>query len=88
MNIPEFYPTKQGRPKTPDVIDLESGFSTVYESYTVLKGEYDKVEALLDKLLSEQIAKIQELLIEVKQIKLHLASLSDANIDERDVDTD
>ena len=88
MKITEFYPNKQGRPAALETIDLESGQTLHQLGYISLKEEYDKVEALLDKLLSEQIQKVTEVLIELKQIKLHLASMSEEDISEKDVEVE
>lgn len=87
-NIPEFYPKRQGRPQGVRTADLETGQSSVYHSYVFYKEEYEKVEALLEKLLNEQIQQLEKLLIEAKQVKLHLAGMSGEDISEADVDTD
>ena len=88
MKIPEFYPKRQGRPVSLETVDLESGQTTLLYSYLALKEEYDKMEETLDRLLSEQIQKVTEMLIELKQIKLHLASMSDEPISEEDIETE
>lgn len=82
--IPEFYPKKQGRPQGLRTIDLDSGQTSLHYSYIYLKGEYDKVEALLEKTQNEMIAKLEQLIIEMRQVKLHLASGSDEPIEAGD----
>jgi len=82
----EFYPDKQGRPQTPESIDLETGRGALYSNYVILKEENVALEALLDKLLNEQIQQLEKLLIEARQVKLHLASLSGEHINEQDAE--
>lgn len=84
MRIPEFYPKKQGRPYSPPTRDLETGETSLYSSYISLWEEYVELQTLLDDLLNEQIQKMQQTLIELKQIKLHLASLSGEAISKED----
>lgn len=88
MRTPEFYPKKQGRPETPETKDLETGQSSLYSSYSSLWEEYVELKDLMDRLINEQISKITEVLIELQQIKFHLASMSDAGIDESDTEVD
>lgn len=87
-NVPEFYPEKQGRPKTPELRDLESGQSSVYYISTILQEEYVNLQDKIDELLNEEIDKVQQVLIELKQIKLHLASMSNEDIDKEDVEVE
>ena len=87
MRVPEFYPTKQGRPYSPETRDLETRQGSIYSAYNSLQSEYMELKDLMDKLINEQIAQIQEMLIELRQIKLHLASMSNESIDESDVET-
>lgn len=82
--IPEHYPKKQGRPQGTRTLDLEGGESSLQYNYVYLKGEYDKVEALLEKTQNELIAQMQQLILEMKQIKLHLAGMSDEDVQEGD----
>lgn len=86
--IPEHYPKKQGRPQGTRTLDLEGGESSLQYNYIYLKGEYDKVEALLEKTQNELIAKVTELIIEMQQVKLHLASMSDADVGEADTEVE
>lgn len=82
--IPEAHTRKMARPIAPELTDFETGQSTIYNSYIYYKGEYEKVEKLLDTLLNEQIQQLEKLLIEAKQVKLHLASISEEDISEED----
>ncbi len=84
--VVELYPEKQGRPASLETRDLETRRGSLYSISTSLLEEYVQVKDLLDKLLNEQITKAQQTLIELQQIKLHLASMSDAPIDEQDVE--
>ena len=88
MKIVEFYPERQGRPFSPETRDLETGQTSLYHTYIALKEEYTKVEKLLDKFLNEVVQKMEEQTIELKQIKLHLASMSDEPIDEDSVEVE
>ena len=88
MRIPEFYPTKQGRPASPETRDLETGQTSLYSSYNALWEEYVELKDLLDKLLNEQIQNLQRLVIEIQQVKLHLASMSDESTNAGDTDGD
>jgi predicted type IV restriction endonuclease len=87
-HVAEYYPTLQGRPQRRVQIDMNSGRTIEVDRYLILKEEYDKVEALLDKLLNEEISRMTEILIELKQMKLQLASISDEAISEEDVDVE
>ena len=86
MKVPEFYPERQGRPITRDTVDLESGQTIVQSRQVILWEEYMELKEMMERLLEEHIAKTQELLIEAKQIKLHLASMSGENIDEESIE--
>jgi len=88
MRIPEFYPTKQGRPASPETRDLETGQTSLYSSYNALWEEYVELKDLLDKLLNEQIQKLEQLVIEARQTKLHLADMSDEDISDNDIEED
>jgi len=88
VKITEFYPRRQGRPMTPELIDLETGQGSLYFQYLFFKEEYDKMEETLDRLLNKGIEQMYQQLVELQQIKLHLASLSDENIDEKDVEVE
>ena len=52
----------------------------------IIGGEYVKMEDILSKLLNEEIVLLRKLLTEIIQSKLHLASISDENITEKDAD--
>ena len=47
-----------------------------------------KLEDIIERLGEEQIDRLTELLVEIKQIKLHQASMSDEPITERSVEVD
>lgn len=86
--ITEFYQRKQGRPQAPARKDLEGGLTLAESESASIRSEYMELKILMDKLLNEQIAQIQQLIIETKQIKWHLASVSGESIDEGDVEED
>jgi len=48
--------------------------------------EQVQIKDILDKLLNEMIQQQEKILIELQQMRLHLASLSKDDIDEEDVD--
>ena len=54
MKIPEFYPTKQGRPKSVESLDLETGQSHVYRDIIRLDTQYTDVSGKLEDLIREQ----------------------------------
>jgi len=54
-------------------------------NWHILGGEYVKMEELLDRLLNEQLNLLLQILLEVGQSRLHLDSMSDAEVDEEDV---
>lgn len=84
--VTEFYPERQGRPFAPETTDLETGQTLLFHSYLALKEEYVKVEKLFERLLNELVQKMVEQTIELKQVKLHLASMSEEDISEEDVE--
>ena len=87
--IPEFYPERQGRPVlipiSDKAIDIDkgivAGISTAYIKY--VQGEFTVLEETIKQLSNEQIILLQKLLTEIIQSRLHLASLSDADVDEK-----
>ena len=79
--IPEFYPSKQGRPKTRSTNQV-----LVSSTIVSIVEEQVQIKDILDKLLNEMIQQQEKILIELQQMRLHLASLSKDDIDEEDVD--
>ncbi len=88
IKITEFYPERQGRPAGIETVDLESGQNSLLFSYLSLRGEYTKVEALLDRLLSELVQKMEAQTRELREVKLHLASMSDAQVEDAHLEED
>ncbi len=88
MRIPEFYPEMQARPLAQETRDLETRQTSLYTIYIALWEEYMRLLTLVDRLLNEQIELLGQLTLESKQIKLHLASMSDTPIDEDDVEVE
>ena len=84
--VPEFIKIKQGRPLAPSGIELETRQGYFTSTIIYLQEENVALKELLDKLLNEQIQKLEELRIELVQMKLHLASMSEADVSEDDVD--
>lgn len=82
--VPEFFPKKQAKPERVNTTEMESRQSSLYSSYNALWSEYMEVKDVLDKLLNEQIQQIEKLLIETRQIKLHLASMSGESLEIKD----
>ena len=84
VNISEFYPEKQGRPESKVVLDMDSRAPSV--SYTFISTIVNQIlEDAMDEKLAEIVTMLYKLLVEVKQAKLHLASISGEPIDEDDV---
>ena len=52
----------------------------------IIGGEYVKIEDILSRLLNEQIQELRQLVLEMRQVKLHLAGMSDEPISEEDTD--
>ena len=88
MKYVEFYPRKQGRPYQPRTIDLEAGVTLSQLNANNIQDEYVDLKDTLEDKFDENITRIEEMLLELKQIKLHVASLSDETIKEDDVDAD
>jgi len=83
---PEFYEERQGRPASKIIKDLDSGRSKgIPINYTTIK-EFEEMQIELKEQLEEQTTVLEQTLLELKQIKLHLASLSDEDIEDDDVE--
>ena len=85
MKLVELYSEKQGRPLTKQVADMGSSrpvFITLY----VTKEEFESMQTELREQLEEQTTVLEQALLELKQMKLHLASLSQEDIKEDDVE--
>ncbi len=80
--VEEFYPQKQGRPLTLPLTDLETGASLVTITLVSIEQENIRVEALLKEKFGIQATQLRALLLELIEMKLHLASLSDANVED------
>lgn len=83
QKLVEFYNERQGRPESNIALDMESRMPSIpptYVSTMVLRIMEEEMKEQLD----EMVAQNRALLAELKQIKLHLASLSNASVDEED----
>ena len=85
MKYVEFYPRKQGRPYQPRTIDLEAGVTLSQLNANNIQDEYVELLTTLEDKFDEQISRVEEILLELKQIKLHMASMSDESIEDNDV---
>ena len=77
---------EQGIPKNKKMSDLETGRLHVVGVQYVKQEDFDELQESLKNQLNEQATLLEQQLIELKQIKLHLASMSDEPITEEDVD--
>ena len=95
--LTEFYPEKQGRPESKVTLDMERRVPSIPFNYItplMLSGgdDYMLAEDLATVVNTitqnnELLAGlIHELLVEMRQAKLHLASVSDADIGPEDGD--
>ena len=84
----EFEPRRQGRPPIIPTIELETGRGAVYSTIVFLEEENMKLSETVDRLMNEGLVKSEKMLEELKQIKLHLASMSDAHVDEESIRED
>lgn len=85
-DIPEVYRDKQGRPGDPRKYPLSKGVNLTTVNFTSLLEEYVTIKTTLDKLLNEMIQQQEKILIELKQLKLHAAEISEADISDKDVE--
>lgn len=81
QRLTEFYPERQGRPASNVSQDMESRFPSIPPGY-ISSIVNQILEDIMEEKLAEMVRILAALLEENKQIKLHLASLSNANIDE------
>ena len=97
MKVPEFYPERQGRPESKVALDMDKRGPSIplhYITVEMLLGGDDYMTAtdlltVVNTLTQNNeilAGLIYELTVEMKQVKLHLASVSDEDIDEKDVD--
>ena len=83
IKLTEFYTEKQGRPESKITLDMDSRAPvTQYKYVTTLA--FEVMEAEMKAELNEMLEKLTKMLIELTQVKLHLASLSDAPVTEED----
>lgn len=76
----------QGIPKSKKMSDLESHRLLVVGVKYVTKEEFNTMQTDLKNQLAEQTTVLEQALLELKQVKLHLASLSGENIEAKDVE--
>ena len=83
MKIPELREKIQGRPKGVTRRELDRiGVGSIYAT----KVEVIELQEDLEKAIEKQISLLTLMVQELQQMKLHLAGMSDENIDERDVE--
>ena len=85
MRLVEFYPEKQGRPLTKQAMDMGSNRPTFIALY-VTREEFEDMQTELKEQLEEQTTILEQAVLELKQVKLHLAAISQENIEEEDVE--
>lgn len=88
MKWTEFYHDRQAKPElvTQRRGSLDSGASSIYTQLLTLQQEYEEVKTLVQTLIDNQITQMELLLLELRQIKLHLASITDEDITALDVE--
>ena len=67
----------QGIPRNKKMSDLETGRLHVVGVQYVKQEDFEQMQTDLANQLKEQTAVVEQTLIELRQIKLHLASVSD-----------
>lgn len=89
MKLTEFYLEMQGRPESKVALDMESRKPSIPPgsiNTAMLTGGEDFVKTVdLNTIVDTLESKLEELNIELKQMKLHLASMSEENIDEESI---
>lgn len=85
MKLLEMYLEKQGRPPIKQSVDMGSGRLVFTGSY-VTREEFNEMQTELKEQLEEQTTVLEQTLLELKQVKLHLAAISQENIEEDDVE--
>ena len=76
----------QGLPKNKKMSDLESHRLLTVGIKYVSKKEFSDMQTDLKNQLAEQTTVLEQALLELKQMKLHLASLSGEHIEPGDVE--
>lgn len=79
---------QQGIPKNKKMGDLETRRLHVVGVQYVTQEDFLKMQDELKRQLEEQATILRRTLIELQQIKLHLASMSNAAIDEADTEVE
>lgn len=77
---------QQSIPKSKKLSDLETHRFHVIGQDFVSREEFEEMQELLRKQLEEQLAILEQVLIELQQSNLHLAVLSDEDISSEDVE--
>lgn len=81
QKLVEFYEERQGRPASRVMLDLEKRQPSIsYSQISVIVNEI--LEDAMKEELAEIVNKLEETIVELKQVKLHLASMSDEPVDE------
>lgn len=86
MKYVEFYPKKQGRPYgTRENVELESGRSVSETNVQIILEEQMATTAAIEELMAQFVTYTQALLAKLEEIKLHMASVTDEEIEVDDV---
>jgi len=77
---------RRGIPYSKTLTDLGTGRLHIKGVMYVTAEEFSQMQTDLKNQLEEQTTVLEQALIELRQVKLHLASLSGENIEQEDVD--
>ena len=80
QRLTEFYEERQGRPFSKVAQDMETRLPSVSRS-SITKIVNQLIEEAMKAELEEIVSKLTAALAELQQIKLHLASMSDAHVE-------
>lgn len=84
--LADFDEYQQGIPINRKMVDLETGRVHVVGATYVTREEFIQLQTELETKINQQIDILAKALIELQQIKLHVAALSGEHIDETDVE--
>ncbi|KKN75203.1 hypothetical protein LCGC14_0383620 [marine sediment metagenome] len=85
QKLTEFHGEKQGRPASTITQDADSRTVSVPPGY--IRNIVERIlEDVMEEKLAEMIIELRELITEMRLARLHLASLSNANIDKEDME--
>jgi len=85
VKLVEFYSEKQGRPLAKQTVDMATNLPHFTGGY-ITREEFEDMQTELKEQLEEQTTVLEQALLELKQIKLHLADMSDEDISPEDAE--